>query len=169
MDDLASQVRSATLLNEKPELIQSIKSAYEAMQPDQTVTIAGRIYAESVSPFDEKESSFSLIELPRPGHNHEDPGDCPFCKRELRNAKFAIVKVVDESGNTFQQPADRLLGLTKNQDVVVAGRVSSVGETMVVRARLLHVLSKDDAQTLSVAFHHNANSSQDSETEANNN
>jgi len=155
IDGFASQVRSAILVSQKPDQIDSIKSAYETPASAQPITIAGRIYAESVSPFDAKESCFTLIELPRPGHNHEDPGDCPFCKRELRNAKFAIVKLVDETGKVFQQPADHLLGLKKNQDITVTGLVSAVGETLVLHASKLHLLSHEDSQTLSKSFHHN--------------
>ena len=126
---------------EQPAEVSSILHAYETYEPDSLITIAGRIYAEGMSPFDAGKAVFTIIELPKPGHNHEDPGDCPFCKRELKNAKFAIIKVVDESGQVLSRPADRLLGLSKNQDVVVSGKASLVGDTLVVRLQRLHPLT----------------------------
>ena len=152
-DPATLRIRAETLVQEIPQQIQSLESAYGSIETDQVVTVAGRIYAESISPFDPNESSFTIIELPKPGHHHEDPGDCPFCRREWRNAKFAIVKVVDESGQTLTRAADQLLGLKKNQDIAVIGAASSVGETMVIKSRQLHLLSNEDSQSLSVAFH----------------
>jgi len=153
LNQLARKTQSRIFIDVMPEQVQSLKATYSTFQDEQQVTVAGRIYAESISPFDPQESSFTVIELPKPGHNHEDPGDCPFCKRELRNAKFAIVKVVDETGRTLPNSADKLLGLKKNQDVVVSGSARMVGDTLVVQASNLHLLNQDNAQTLSVAFH----------------
>lgn len=164
IDQLAKQIQAKILVAGKPDQVQSLKSVYGSYQPDQVVTVAGRIYAESISPFDPLESTFTVIELPKPGHNHEDPGDCPFCKRELRNAKFAIVKIVDEAGKTLPAPADQLLGLEKNQDVVLTGSVNSVGETLVLQVQQLHILSKDDAQSLSEAFHGEPNQADSDQT-----
>lgn len=152
-DSAAVRIRAEMLVQEMPLEVQSLKSACSSLDLDPVITVAGRIYAESVSPFDPKESSFTIIELPKPGHRHEDPGDCPFCKRELKNAMIAIVKVVDESGQTLTRPADQLLGLKKNLDIAVTGAAEMVGDTLIVRTRQLHLLSAEDAQSLSVAFH----------------
>lgn len=117
------------------------------------VTIAGRIYAEGMSPFDPKESVFTVIELPKPGHNHEDPGDCPFCKHELKNAKIAIVRVVGKRGKTYPQSAETLLGLTKNQDITVTGKAKRVGDSLVIDLQCLYLLSKEESGEQSTVIH----------------
>ncbi len=148
----AIELRQALFVDSAPANIQSIKSVYADFQPDQVVTIAGRIYAQEISPFDPNEASFSVIELPKPGHNHDDPGDCPFCLRELRNAKFAIVKVVDAAGHTINEPADQLLGLKKNDDVAVTGLATQVGDTIIVQLEKLHRLSGEESKSLAKQF-----------------
>ena len=149
---LGQQLRQTLYVERQPDNISSIRDAYESFQEGQTITIAGRIFADGISPFDAGEASFTIIELPKPGHNHDDPGDCPFCKREMKNSKFAIVKIMDDQGTPIAQPADRLLDLVKNQDVVVAGPVSRVGQTLIVQLNSLHLLSPGAAESLSKSF-----------------
>jgi hypothetical protein len=151
-DTLGQQLRQTLYVEKQPESISSIRDGYDSFAEGQTITIAGRIYADGISPFDANEASFTIIELPKPGHNHEDPGDCPFCKREMKNAKFAIVKILDDQGSTIAQPADQLLDLIKNQDIVVTGPVSRVGETLIVQLQGLHLLSPGAAESLSKSF-----------------
>jgi hypothetical protein len=177
---VSETIQKQLLVEQQPVDISSLKSTYASFQADQqvagakttdqqvvpeeelseqaksaqVVTVAGRIYAQGMSPFDPKESVFTIMELPKPGHNHEDPGDCPFCLREIQNAKIAIVRVVDSSGKTFPQPADKLLGLIKNQDIVVQGKASQVGDTLVIDLQSMHILGEDAAHQLSETFHH---------------
>lgn len=152
LDALGLELRGRLQISEQPEGINSIRATYESFQAGQTVSIAGRIYAESLSPFDATEATFTVIELPKPGHNHEDPGDCPFCKRELRNAKFAVVKIMNTDGQVVPYSADRLLGLQKNQDIAVSGSAELVGDTMIVSMDSYHLLSREAADSLSIAF-----------------
>lgn len=152
MEALGAELQGQMQLSQQPEGIGSIQAAYESFQPGQELTIAGRIYAESLSPFDLNEAAFTIIELPKPGHNHEDPGDCPFCRRELRNAKFAMVRILDADGQVIPHPADRLLGLRKNQDIAVTGVAELVGDTMIVSMERYHLLSDEAAESLSKAF-----------------
>ncbi|MBX3420644.1 MAG: hypothetical protein KF752_03715 [Pirellulaceae bacterium] len=152
-DALSQQYQQRLLVAEQPTDIRAIRDAYQAFQPDQSVTIAGRIYADGMSPFDPQQAVFTIIELPKPGHNHEDPGDCPFCRRELKNAKFSVVQVTDEAGMIVPRSADKLLGLSKNQNVVVFGKASLVGETLIVHLSGLHKLTSSAAEALSAQFH----------------
>lgn len=150
-------VQQQLFVQQQPDDIRSLKASYEnlADQPadGQVVTVAGRIYALGMSPFDAKESVFTIIELPKPGHNHEDPGDCPFCLRELKSARIAIVRAVDSSGKTYPQPADQLLGLAKSQDIVVQGKARRVGDTLVIDLQRLYLLQAAAAAQLSEDFH----------------
>lgn len=145
-------LREKLLLEQSPTEIASLAESYAAFQPEASLVAAGRIFADKVSPFAPDTASFSLIELPKPGHDHENPGDCPFCKREMENAATAIVEMVDESGQVISGSAEQLLGLRKNQDVVVVGTATMVGEVMVIRARSLHLLSEEQAGELAKRF-----------------
>jgi hypothetical protein len=145
---VAGRIMSAEL----PEGVRSLADTYADVSEGQEVVVAGRIFASIASPFAPDTASFSLIELPKPGHDHENPGDCPFCKREMENAATAIVEVVGEDDSVFSVPADKLLGLQKNQDVVVVGTTSMVGEILVIRARAIHVLASDKAKELAKRF-----------------
>lgn len=152
----APDLRRQLLVQQQPADVQSLKSTYADFPVDQElseVTVAGRIYAQGMSPFDAKESVFTIMELPKPGHNHEDPGDCPFCARELKNAKIAIVRVVDAAGKTYPQSAEALLGLTKNQDIVVRGNASQIGDTLMIELQGLHLLQEAAATELATHFH----------------
>jgi hypothetical protein len=151
-DALGLELRSRLQLLDQPEGIHSIRTTYDSLQPGQTVTVAGRIYAESLSPFDPNEAAFTIIELPKPGHNHEDPGDCPFCKRELRNAKIAMVKILGADGQVVPYSADQLLGLRKNQDIVVTGTAEQVGDTIIVSMDNFYLLTAEASDALSQAF-----------------
>lgn len=150
---VAATIQSKILATSKPAEINSLKATYAAEATDQQITVVGRIYAENMSPFDSKEAVFTIVELPKPGHLNEDPGDCPFCRRDLKNAKMAIVQVVDEKNKPYPQSADKLLGLKKNQDIVVTGKSSRLGDTMIIQPNSLYVLSLPEAEELAKMVH----------------
>lgn len=161
---LIEQTRSRLLLDQQPASVSSIASIQHDVPADAPVTVAGRIFASGLSPFDPEQASFSLIELPKPGHDHENPGDCPFCKRELENAATAIVQITDEQGGIIPVPADRLLGLARNHDITVTGMASHVGDLLILSATKVHVLSEDAAQKLAAEIHAEADPAGDSAT-----
>jgi hypothetical protein len=101
---------------------------------ESSVTVVGRIYGGDQDPFDAKTASFTIVERPEAGHDHEDPSDCVFCKRKLAESAMAVVKLVDKEGKPIPQPANQLLGLKKNQDIVVRGTPSRVGDLLVIAA-----------------------------------
>jgi hypothetical protein len=146
LEEIRQQLMSARL----PDSIVSIAEASRDLTSDREVTVSGRIFANGMQPFEADEASFNIIDLPKPGHNHEDPGDCPFCKRELESSASAIVKLVDTSGEVIPIAADQLLGLQKNQDVVVSGKANLIGDVLIVTASSLHVLSDEDSNNLAV-------------------
>ena len=130
----------------------SIASVSNSAALADEVTLAGRIYGGKQSPFDPDSASFTIIELPEPGHDHDDPGDCPFCKRKADNAAMAVVQVLDESGAPIAMPADKLLGLKQSQDVVVTGVPVRIGEILMLNASAVHVLDKEKALQLAAQF-----------------
>ncbi|MFO0940797.1 MAG: hypothetical protein U0930_08515 [Pirellulales bacterium] len=150
---VAATIQSKILAASKPAEIASLKASYVAEASDQQITVVGRIYAENMSPFDPKESVFTIVELPKPGHLNEDPGECPFCRRDLKMAKMAIVQVVDEKNKPYPQSADKLLGLKKNQDVVVTGKSSQIGDTLIIQTTSIYSLPLAEAEELSKQIH----------------
>jgi hypothetical protein len=147
------ETRQKILQPEQPIQADSLAAAYAALQPGSEVVLVARIFSSLGDPFDRTHAAFNVIELPKPGHDHDDPGDCPFCKREMENAATAIVQIVDEQGEVLQVSADKLLGLKKNQDVVVTGVATLVGEVMLVNARAIHVLSAEAALAFASRIH----------------
>lgn len=146
--DVLNGLRSRLIVAEQPTKIRSLADVHASGGPDEVVTVAGRIFALEMSPFDQETAAFNIIELPKPGHGHEDPGDCPFCRRELENAPAAVVQILDESGEVIAKPADQLLQLEKNQDVVVQGKATKVGEVLVISAESIHLLAETAAADL---------------------
>jgi hypothetical protein len=93
---------------------------------DQTalMVLAGRIDAGDIEPFQTGAASFIMSQLPDQSHAGGDPthaDNCPFCKRKLKNAPKAVVRIVDDSGSVLPVDARQLLGVSKGDVVVVQG------------------------------------------------
>lgn len=146
-------LRSAFLSDQLPADVLSIGEAQVADEGIKDLHVVGRIFADQISPFDSESAAFNIIELPKPGHSHEDPGDCPFCKREMLNAPTALVQVVDAEGQVLKPSADQIFGLSKSQNVVVTGTLSKVGDALIISASSLHLLSDDNSQEFAKRIH----------------
>ena len=112
---------------EEPASPDSNEAAIAGIAEKPDVTLLGRINAGTSEPFDPGQATMVLSEAPDPAHNH-DPGDCPFCKRRLENAKSCIVRFLDEKGVVIKQDAQKLLGVARDQDVVVKGHATLLTE-----------------------------------------
>lgn len=141
------------LSDQLPEEVRSLAESHAEFEDGMEVCVAGRIFSNLMSPFDPDSAAFNIIEMPKPGHDHENPGDCPFCKREMENAATAIVQLQDETGEVLKYSAEQLLSLSENQDVVVMGRASKVGEIMIISAEKVHALTDENASKLAVQIH----------------
>jgi hypothetical protein len=108
--------------------------------------IVGRIYGGSLPAFDPVKASFTIIDLPEPGHDHEDPGDCVFCKRKLEDAEMAVVHLVDKNLETIDIPADQLLGLETGMNIMAKGKVRRVGEMLIIQATQICVMDKGETE-----------------------
>ena len=126
-DQKLREIGTRFVLAEEPAAPASIEAAIAGIAEKPEVTLLGRINAGASEPFDPAQATIVLSEAPDPAHNH-DPGDCPFCKRRLENAKSCIVRFLDEKGEVIKQDAQKLLGVAKNQDVVVTGRAKMLTE-----------------------------------------
>lgn len=152
-DSTYADLKRKVLLAELPSDVSSLSEAYATYEEAKRVRVVGRIYSSLGSPFDPDSAVFNFIELPKPGHSHDDPGDCPFCKRDMDNAAQAIVQVVQDSGEILKPSADVLFGLSKNQDLVVEGTTTKVGDVMVISAIALHVLAPEKAAEFAERIH----------------
>ena len=105
----------------------------------QTVMLAGRIDAGDMDAFDQSEATFILSQLPDESHGAGDPDhadNCPFCKRKLKNAPKAIVRITDYQDQPIPVAASELLGLEKDDVVVVEGEAfyDQTLNTVMIRA-----------------------------------
>jgi hypothetical protein len=102
------------------------------------VVLVGQILDSQFNPFHEGKASFVLSELPDDGHAHKghDPKDCPFCKRRAAKAPKAIVQCNDKSGKLLPIDAQKLLGVSPDQVIVVRGegKIDPVLDLFVVQA-----------------------------------
>ncbi len=151
-DPLVQESQTQYLTSECPANPTTISDMGGQAELPAEVTLAGRIYGGDFSPFDPQVASFTMIDLPAPGHQHDDPGDCPFCKHKADNAAMAVVRLLGQDGQPLSVPADKLLGLAENQDVVVRGFPVRVDDMLMVDATRVHILSNDDAVELSKQF-----------------
>lgn len=149
-DSLEQQLRGQLFQQQRPGNIVSLAEAYEALSSAETVTVCGSIYSGTTdSPFLPDQAAFHFIELVDAVHDHEDPASCPFCRRSLERAATAVVRIVDRDGEIVSRSAEQLLGLKKNQKLVVTGKGELIGDLLVINATGIHLLSADDAKQLS--------------------
>jgi len=130
----------------------SLADALAAGDSEQEFVLAGKIFAGDMSPFAPDHASFTIVELPEPGHSHQDPSNCAFCRRKLSNSSMAVIELVDEQSATIEMPADELLGLNSQMSVMVKGKTKRVGDVLIVQATALHILNEAEANTLSAAI-----------------
>ncbi|HBE71675.1 MAG TPA: hypothetical protein DDW52_26325 [Planctomycetaceae bacterium] len=148
-DPRLAELQSQYLGQSLPSTATSLAALAAEPEAMNEVTVVGRIHGGDLDAFDSDKASFVLTELPDVGHSHDDPNDCPFCKQKLANAAMAVVNLVDESGKEIEVPADKLLGLEKNQDVVVTGTSSRVDDLLVIVAsRVTPVADLETAHSL---------------------
>ena len=99
----------------------------ESVTKPTVLAVAGRIDAGDLEPFQDGVASFMISQLPDDSHANGDPDhadNCPFCKRKLKNAPKAVVRILDGAGNVMSVDARELLGVSKGDVVVVQGLAS---------------------------------------------
>ena len=112
------------ILTTEPADPQTPTEIKESVTEPTLVAIAGRIHAGDAVPFQDGVASFLISQLPEGDHAEDDPDhadNCPFCKRKLKNAPKAVVRVLDDSGEVLAVDARKLLGIAKGDVVVVRG------------------------------------------------
>ena len=96
----------------------------ESVSEPTLISVAGRIDAGEIEPFQDGVAMFMMSQLPDESHAGGDPDhadNCPFCKRKLKNAPKAVVRILDDGGEVMPVDARRLLGVAKGDVVVVTG------------------------------------------------
>jgi len=118
-------MRGRLLLPQEPAGAVTLAAAKEKLTATpQPIVVAGRIAGRGTEPFGKNEATFSMLEIPaddhakKPGHK---PDDCPFCKKRNANSPIAAVSFVGADGTVIPMDAQKLLGLSEGQDVVVRG------------------------------------------------
>lgn len=135
------QLRQKYMLESKPQSPTTIAAAIEQLAAQPNVRVVGRINAGSFEPWDEGKATFVISEAAVAGHHDHGSGDhaedCPFCKAK---AQKAIVQILDDSGKILAIDARKLLGVQKDQEVIVqgTGKVNEL-EMLVVTAEGIHI------------------------------
>lgn len=145
------ELRKQLVLTDEPTGASSIEATLAKAKETEVedvgdVVLVGRIGVGEFEPWAEGQASFLMSEaLPETDHAStagHDPANCPFCRRRAEKAASftALVQFRDDKGEVLPIDARELLGVEKNQVVVVRGkaRVDKVG-TLVVAADGIHV------------------------------
>ena len=115
-------------------------------------TVAGRIDAGDMSPFQSGQLAFMLSQLPEAGHESDDPDhadNCPFCKRKLANAPKAIVQWVGDDGSVLAGDVQAALGLKKGEVIWATGKAQYIAavNTVIIDASGLYRPTVSDPTT----------------------
>lgn len=135
--------RAKYLLDKAPEAALGVKEAKAAITEPSNVTLTGTIDAGEREPWEEGKALFLITESSIATHDHGEGShdNCPFCNREKAN-NLALIKFIDDAGETVAIDARDLFGLEKGQQVVIqgTGAVDPSG-TLVVTANGIYIKS----------------------------
>ncbi len=145
-DARTEALRKQFVLVEEPPGASTIADSREQVGSDGQVVVLGRISGGDVEPWADGQASFMIAEaLPADdGHaraDGHDPTTCPFCRRRAEKANAtALVQFNDEQGKLLAIDARKLLGVAKDQTVVVQGQghVNDLG-VLVIAATGIHL------------------------------
>ena len=124
-DPMIAQHRHKIILANEPDQAVSLTQAKSMLTEESDIVLLGRVGSGQLDPFEKGSASFVLSEALADDHGDDDghdASDCPFCKRRAAEAPIATVELQDDNGKPIAVSADKLLGLTKGQTVVVQGR-----------------------------------------------
>ena len=112
--------RSKYLLDQAPATPLGVKEAKATITEPSPLVLTGTIDAGAREPWEAGKALFLITESSIAAHDHGEDDNCPFCNRE-KAANLALVKFVDDSGETVAIDARDLFGLEKGQQVVIEG------------------------------------------------
>ena len=122
--DPSPSTNSQYILTSEPADAKTPTDIKESVTQPTLISLAGRIEAGDVEPFQAGLASFMISQLPDATHAGGDPEhaeNCPFCKRKLKNAPKAVVRFLNDTGEVLAVDSRELLGVSKGDIVVVRG------------------------------------------------
>ena len=139
---------SSYLLAEEPEGAKGVMDVKQTAKDGDDVLIVGRVGGDK-KPFLEGLAGFTIVDTSLkscadiPGDTCPNPWDyCCEDPTEVKKGK-ALVKFVDDSGNTLKKDARDLLGVAPLETVVVRGKAKRDSEgNLTVLASAVHVRGK---------------------------
>jgi hypothetical protein len=145
-DPRTEALRQKFVLAEEPSDAKTIADSRAQVGEQPQVVVVGRISGGEVEPWADGQAAFMIAEaLPADdGHANaagHDPTTCPFCRRRAEKANAtALVQFLGEDGKLLDIDARKLLGVAKDQTVVVQGQgaVNDLG-VLVIAANGIHV------------------------------
>ena len=125
--------RAKYLLSAEPPGAVGVSDARAALGENEEIVVVGRISAGDHEPWQKGHAAFLISDAggllildDEEAHHHEpghDPATCPFCNRgKSLTDSLAIVQFLNDSGEVLPIDSRHLLGVEKNQLVVVRGR-----------------------------------------------
>ncbi len=145
-DPRTESLRKKFVLAAEPSGAKTIADSREQVGERPEVVVVGRISGGDVEPWADGQAAFMIAEaLPADdGHANaagHDPTTCPFCRRRAAKANAtALVQFHGDDGKLLDIDARKLLGVAKDQTVVVQGQgsVNDLG-VLVIAANGIHV------------------------------
>ena len=123
-DPQLATLREQLLLQSEPTGVTTIAEAMAQLGENPSVLVAGQIQQDENEAFLPGQAAFVIREIlpDETGHAGKQHADnCPFCKRKLKNAPLAVVRVLGDDGEVVQVDARQLLGVDKGDVVIVRG------------------------------------------------
>ena len=125
----AANVQSQYLLDVEPTGAIAVTEAKAAISTNPEVVLVGRISAGEHEPWEAGRAAFlisdaaALIAAGDDDSAHAADCNCHFCNKDKSaNDSLAVVKILDNDGDVLPIDARQLLGVEKNQIVVVQGK-----------------------------------------------
>jgi hypothetical protein len=129
-------------LTEEPAGAKSVVDAKKSVQDGEEVTLVGRI-GGSQSPFVAGRATFTLVDASLVPCNERPDDMCPTpwdycCDTELLPAATAVIKLVDDQGQSLAMDARKDLGMKELQTVTVKGKAKrdEAGNLVVLAAAI---------------------------------
>ena len=135
--------RAKFLLDSAPAEPMGVKEAKAAVKEPTEIVLAGTIDAGKQEPWEDGKALFLITETSIAEHDHADGShdNCPFCNTAKAN-NLALIKFVDDAGETVAIDARDLFGIAKGQQVIVQGMCNvDPSGTLVVIASGLYIES----------------------------
>lgn len=141
-----AKAREAVMLQQEPTGSVTIQEARKNIESQPEIVLTTRIGARELPQWYLKDSASFYVSEATPGSHYDsasdhDPNTCPFCREKYKpQDAMAMIRVVDDSGQTISTSAPELLQV-KEGDIVVVKGTGSLDDTgtLIVESKSLFI------------------------------